>query len=353
MSRRIGKLIALSVFLLASLTLGRPAISGAAADETSSSACVPLSSTGSHGLAPNGATTAAGTGGSATVQDYATPQGTTLSSITLPSGFNPAQASDATLSSFHLPPRPTDPGALSNWMQNYGHSFFETVPASPPCSTNRYAGTRIAWAGRSATSPTKSFNDVTGHWTQPNFAFFCLRTSTRAIWDGLSGPKGLIQAGSYTSGSGINDVAPFVEVAPLQSIQQVPSPAISTGNSVNVETTYSSASNGTATWWFQNFTTGKSQGWTESGVSTYYDGTNGVYVDERETLPNGTISLLRNSTNITYWSGEYINGVQANSWATENMTMQDVDVLMTAVMGATITSSETWKDCGPGSGTKQ
>ena len=182
----------------------------------------------------------------------------------------------------------------------------------------------------------------------------------RMIFDGIGGVNSgfnkLIQAGSVTtdtSGSNINNVSPFVEVWNMEAAILVSSPAIRTGDTVNVETVYSSASGGTATWWFTNQTTHVSQGWFQTGVSGYYDGTHAEYIDERPSRSDGSRYLLRKSTNITYWSGEYINGTQSNSWPTTNVTMKDTDVLMTAVMGSTVTSSEAWKDCGPGLGTNQ
>jgi hypothetical protein len=367
MVRRAGSIVAVVLVLVATMNLvslragADPRASNPLGGEVPQAACNSLNASRTYGVASNGSATSAGASGSARVQEYDAPQSTKLSAITLPDGFNAAKADDATLAAFHLPPRPTDADALAEWLDSYGHAIHQTPPSSAPCLTDLYGASANSpnWGGRLATS--SGFKDVTGYWTQPNFVAYCQHASNRAIWDGIggwgSGYYKLIQAGSITtdiSGSNINAISPWVEVYDLEAIITVSSPALRTGDSIKVETVYSTASGGTATWWFTNRTTGASQGWTQSGVSAYYDGAHAEYVDERATNGStGNPYLLRKSTNYTYWSGEYINGKQSNSWPTTNVTMKDTAVLMTAVMGATVTSSETWKDCGPGSGTNQ
>jgi Peptidase A4 family len=348
--------------LLASISWNAGAVAsprGLSGSETSAASCTALRSVRSYGVKPDGATTTRGAPGSAFVQEYAAPGGTTLAALTLPDGFNPATATDATLTRFHLPPRPQDPGARANWLELYGRPVHQTAPSSAPCLTNAFGATAAnstIWSGRVVAR--SGINNVTGRWTQPNFVAYCLHASTRFIWDGIGGygTNKLIQAGSYTtdtSGSNINTVSAAVEVYPLEAIVTVSSPAIRTGDTVNIQTTYSSSSSGTATWTFKNQTTGVTAVWYQTGVSSYYDGTHGEYIDERATKSDGTQYLLRKSTNITYWGSEYVNGIQSNSLTTINVTMKATDVLMTAIMGATTSSSETWKDCGPSSGTNQ
>jgi hypothetical protein len=170
------------------------------------------------------------------------------------------------------------------------------------------------------------------------------------IWDGIGawgGARKLIQAGSWTTGPSIHDLKAFIEVWDKEGEINVSSPAIREGDTVNVETVYSPANGGTATWWFNNLTNSQSQGWYQTGISAWYDGTSAEYINERP----GTY-LLRKSS-LTYWGGKYINGTQSNNFSTTNVTMVNGDTLMTAVMGATTTSSETWRDCGPGTGTNQ
>lgn len=366
--KRLGALTAVVAVAMAlagmnSVSLTARADSGVTssiAGEVPQFACTPLPALRTYGIAPNGSTTAAGVNGTAEVQEYAAPKGTTLASVTLPDGFNPAQATDSTLAAFHLPPRPTEPGALAEWLDSYGHALHQTPLSSPPCMTNKNAATsNPIWSGRLSSRTSGGFTDVTGYWTQPNFVSYCLHASDRSIWDGIggwgsSGQNKLIQAGSTTTGPGINDVSAFIEVYDLEDVINEPTPAVKTGDSFKVETTYSTSNGGTATWWFTNRTTGISHGYYQWSISGYYDGSHGEFVDERASHGSPPVPyLLRKSTNITYWSGEYLNGVQAANWTTTNLTMQDVDVLMTAVMGSTVTSSETWKDCGPGSGTNQ
>ena len=309
---------------------------------------------------PNGSSVRAGTPGSALIQEFAVPGGTTLGSITLPDGFNPATASPATLAAFRIPSRPSDPKAVTNWLMSYGHALHESPVRTAPCLSGYSmvsSTTSNIWAGRVVAST--GIKDVVGQWTQPNFVFYCLHSSVRSIWNGIggygsSGATKLIQAGSLTSGPGINDATMWVEVYNLEAAIPVSPPAIHTGDIMKVETVYSTASGGTATWTMTNRTTGEAHGWYQTGIGAYYDGSHAEYIDERYANPaNGQLYLVRKSTNITYWGGEYVNGTQANSLAAISVTMKDVDTLMTTVIGATTTSSETWKDCGPSSGTNQ
>lgn len=351
----------LIVALGAVLFVQQPTISRATAEnEVAHATCARLREMQSYGLMPSGTHVPAGRAGSALIQEFAAPGGTTLGSITLPDGFNPATASNATLATFHLPARPVDPAAVTEWLATYGHPLHERPIRTAPCLTNDAmvsSATSSNWGGRVVT--TSGVTDVVGQWTQPNFVFYCLHASIRSIWDGIGGwgtgnGNKLIQAGSLTSGSGINDAVMWVEVWNLEATITVSSPAISTGQVMKVETHYSSSSSGTATWTMTNRTTGEAHGWYQTGVSGYYDPTHAEWVDERsKNLSTGQLYLLRKSTNITYWGGEYVNGTQANSLPTTNVTMKDTDTLMTTVIGATTTSSETWKDCGPSSGTNQ
>jgi len=366
MMRRWGPIV--SLLVLAAISLGS-IVGGAeqsaaepATSDVPQKACTPLPAVRAYGVRSDGSATNPGTPGSGLVQEYSTPQGATLASIAVPDGFNPANATNAELAVFHIPPRPSDAGALTEWVKDYGHPLYEAA-SSAPCMTDEYAASatsRTNWSGRVAVG--SGFTDVSGYWTQPNFVPYCLHASTRAIWNGLGGwgsggTNKILQAGSYTtdlSGSNINKVSAFVEVYDREAIQLVNPPAIRTGDSVNVRTLYSSSSGGTATWQFSNRTTGVNAAWYETGASAYYDGTHANYIDERTTdSSNNQLRLLRKSTNTTFWSGEYVNGQQSNSFPTINVTMMDTDTLMTALMGATITSSEAWKDCGPGLGLNQ
>lgn len=314
--------------------------------------CTPMERSGEYGLMADGTVTTADAPGSALVSEFANPYGGVLSSIAYPEGFNPTSASDATLRRFHLPERPSNPGALADWLSLYGHPLTSERTDRPPCATNLAAAFSTNWSGR--VSVGTGIRDVNGRWTQPNLQTHCSHASMRAIWNGI-GLSSLIQAGSITvdtSGSNINAVSAFVEVYPKEPVIQVAAPAILTGDTINLRTNYATSNGGTATWTFTNQTTGVTNGWFEAGVAAYYDGIRADWIDERPSnFASGAPYLLRRSSNVTYWAGERIDGVQAGSFSAYNVTMKDVDTLMTAQLGQTTTSSETWLDCGPGSGT--
>jgi hypothetical protein len=326
--------------------------------EVFTSACSALPALGSHWVSNSGESTSAPSSQDAYVQEFAAAQGTKLQVVTRPDGFNPAIATDETLQAFSIPPRPKDPGALAAWNATFGHPLHEVPPPKAPCETDRQnilTDTDPAMSGRLETS--SGFTDVSGQFTQPTFVSYCLHLSDRSIWNGIggwfTGTAGLIQAGTDTNGPGIRDVDPWVEVYPLENEIVVPSPAVSAGNVLGVDTSYSATfQGGTASWHFYNHSTGVSITYQHTGVSKYYDGRSAEYFDERATQ-GGSPLLLRKSSNSTVWSYEYVNGQVASHWTTTAVTMLKTSTLMAPAIGTTTGSSETWKDCGPSSGTNQ
>lgn len=254
---------------------------------------------------------------------YALPDGSTLGSLTPPSGFDPAQATDAQLSAFGIPLPPSDPAALAAWSTVYGAPLNVQAPGLPagpqdvPCVTSRYntALSSPAWNGMlDDNSGLPAFRDVSGYFKIPHFTAVCAHASAHSIWDGMGGwgSNKIIQAGIDTSQSSVDAVYPWVEVYPRQGEINVKTPAAVPGNTYSVDTSYQ-ASTDRAYWAMSNVTTRQETTWYEANSGAYWDGSHVEWVDERPYNYNlshpvdGHFYYYRKSTSSTAWSNEYIN----------------------------------------------
>lgn len=292
--------------------------------------------------------------GRGVVATYDEPDGTVRTATILPPGLNPQHASAKVRAALHLPSDAKAPGAaklLEHLRATPGAGVEPEVPSL--CRTLRRNANSPNWSGR-VTTEWGNITQVGGVFYVPTYSAVCAHASAHSTWVGFGGwsstSRGLIQAGIDTSQSSATAVYPFYEVWPKESEIQVSSPAISSGQRVELLVTYDTYDL-KAYFSFYNATTGVSVLYSESNVSAYVDKSSAEWIDERpqnaslQYPVDGQFYYYRKSTTVP-WSDESINGgapVDSSGFAV-NMVRPNGTVLGTATIGSSL-STHRWSAC--------
>lgn len=247
---------------------------------------------------------------------YKYANGITVTSVTPPPGFQPLTASDAELSKYGFPIRPTTSAGLASWTKNmaaYRHTVtpnlsIEVAPSgATTAATNTSDGPHTKWGGYIAYSTTSHhFQSAWAHFAAPNLGAVCGSPYGMSIWTGMGGYGNTrliqsgIEAGENFGGSTVWQ--PFWELVGPATYGQQPLKAATTEMAVNPgnvlwsKTTYSSSTGGKARFYIENDTTGtvasvtaKSPNGLFGTISNYYDGNTSDFITEDPNYPNQPI----------------------------------------------------------------
>lgn len=331
--RKLSRRSALPSILGLLLVAGVPVVSSAHAGGTSNRGTSP--SCTSSSVAPTSITPLDGGGykyGYGALGDYVVP----------PSGFDPQSATDALLSEYGFPPRPTSTDALNQWNNEMSHYRTTSVPdvvdgchllspagalaGSTSSSTSADTVTSyntFSYAGFNDVGSTKSTYDAAqGDFTQPTHGSTdCGSGGGQASWVGLGGSEGnitgaLIQGGTAIYGPGApSEYSAWVELIPsasssLSGIGPLfdKSMTIHPGDSIHIYVAYSTA-NRTVDVYIADNTTGQADIYNKSVSSAYYDGSTADWIDE---LPGGDTKLV--DFQHTAWSNGEAQMSSTGSW---------------------------------------
>jgi hypothetical protein len=241
----------------------------------------------------------------------------------LPSGFDPLNATDAQLEAAGLPPRQPDPG----WLDAMEH-LKQVVPGTVGCNPLpvRHDYVSDNWAGHVVphcnVSCSTYFTHSSADWIQPTVPSTNDNpTPYESVWVG-TGNNDLIQTGCDSVASNPAQYNCWYEDYPEAAYSFGPS--ISPGDQIYAYEQYHS-NNGTAYYYIENVTTGQAQGVTEPAP---YDGNSaanfileltcvcsnnkGVYLPAFSSPGNGNKYLTWNA-----WYGD-----DSNSWALNSHSTQ-------------------------------
>ena len=289
-----------------------------------------------------------------------------------PVGFSPMTASDASLESYGMPPRPTDAAGLSawkadmaNWRRTPDRGLCETPyrsDASKAATTasddTQAAQLSLNWAGYVIDTTSNAYIAVQGDFTQPTVKDTVCTTETEASWTGLGGfnTARLIQTGTaYLRGS-TTPVAWYEYLGANGAginLTTMPSVTVHKGDRIHTYVVIQT-STGKTTFYVADNTTGTSQSVIKTlSVGTYYDGSSTDFIDERLSV-GGTIQTLYDFTNVA-WTNTKVQNT-AGTWSTlgshtevavDMVNVVDHDILAApAAMSSTTTFLDDYKQCG-------
>jgi hypothetical protein len=180
--------------------------------------------------------------GRGVVAQYKDPDGTERTATILPPGLDASTASPKARAALHLPATSSDPKTARMLARLTPSREAGTAPEIPTmCHTLRHNANSPNWSGR-VTTQWGNITQVGGTFYVPTYSAVCAHASAHSTWVGFGGwtssSRGLIQAGIDTSQSSSTGVYPFYEVWPKESEVKVSSPAISSGQRVEVLATY-------------------------------------------------------------------------------------------------------------------
>lgn len=230
-----------------------------------------------------------------------------------PAGFDPATASDEQLAEYHLPARPTDPTAQSQWNSSVGRASFAAPPQTIYDDPGVKGATSPNWSGWLETG--HSYTSSTAYWYEPGIFSGNCNTSTTSVvfWSGLGGFNTgyLAQDGTGENTPGLGQNQAWSEVLPQQPYVVPQSLYATIGQDFEAYTGWTGGNN--FVFFMENLYTGQSlyYGVTANG----YDGSTAEQVVERPTV-GGKYAYLSNYHNVLFnnnqntWSGGggYISG---------------------------------------------
>jgi hypothetical protein len=250
-----------------------------------------------------------------------------------PAGFNPLTATQAQLSFYGFPERPTEATELAAFNSEFSQANYTgELPASsdPMCLSlgdsawtmqNALSGSASPdgevtqdsanWAGI-ADFEQDDYNYVHARIVQPT-ASYCPGTppSAHFYWVGLGGvfATKLLQNGTasgyYNVGGSLSPYAWWQALSPTDNTLPVLVPAsdmpVSSGQNMAMATEYWSGSSSHVEFYWHNFATGDVYSITAysidgNSVSSYYDGETAEVIDERPTDDSDQLLELREST---------------------------------------------------------
>jgi hypothetical protein len=288
--------------------------------------------------------------------------GTHITSIVPPAGWNPLTATDQELRTYGLRPRPTDAAGLAAWRAHYAH-YKGTVTPSFCTGSRTHALTSTNWSGIIGTR--NGYTQADSEWTEPSFVAVCPSQSSYSMWPGIGGyysPGGkfkLIQAGTDTGTSGPSDVYTWVELIstdhPFPEMET--NAPVSPGDTISVGVAWDAANKGVA-FEFYNIT----QGWDGTGeitavngvaASQFYDGgSSAEVISERASQGNTPLRLRKPSSGYAQYYGADFNGspvVNDSSLTTITMAtthnLSTVDNMYVGVGSNTTYWQTTWHAC--------
>jgi hypothetical protein len=233
-----------------------------------------------------------------------------------PPGFRPETASDADLRCYGFPPRPTDPTTLAMWttaMQAFKEMVGPPVWVATNIHHNVVRTVTSNWAGydakQSDNTSIKNFYETTGQWNIPT-AYSTPAGDWVSPWVGLGGvsSSNLVQAGQDSTPGGPATYKIWWEDAPAgANYCSYQCPSISPGNSFYVSVLDNQ--NGTATFFWENYSNGQSTSETHS-TPNVDDSSSDVVIEYATSSWNfGTVNFSNatstynnqnNSTGISY-----------------------------------------------------
>jgi hypothetical protein len=236
----------------------------------------------------------------ADVYHYSMRSGPGFDSYVTPAGFNPLTASNAVLSEMNLPARPAKATSLTAWkkaMSGYKGArqpelCEATKPFSAPGKLTRLSGGtyaesaaegKNAFSGYVDQAQGNIFTAVGAIWNQadPNNT----STSTESTWVGIGGinSKELLQDGTTSPQSGGQAYAWFEYLGGI-GVGMMDRAKVYPGDQITAEVYYSTASNGTASFYVRdganNILNAK-----QTGMSVDYDSSTVDFLVERQTIP--------------------------------------------------------------------
>ena len=168
----------------------------------------------------------------------------------VPIGFDPLTASNAQLTRYGFPSRPTGGAALQSWETAMQDAHVEvctqgaTTTAALPSGT-QVTTTRSAWAGYEADSQSNShigFTQVQATWAaspingNSNYSTYKTNDPMVGFWVGLGGSTttSLVQAGILEVATATPQYRFFTQAAPGQTTPDLRGPVVNAGDEVYV-----------------------------------------------------------------------------------------------------------------------
>lgn len=219
-----------------------------------------------------------------------------------PTGFNPINASNATLAEYMLPERPVDPSALADWTAMM--SNFHLVPAEQfLLETTVKNANPPSWAGEVGTSCSPNCTFVEGQWDEESIGPSCSNSAV-SNWAGLGGYGGshtLGQDGTAYGEAGVDYHQAWWEIlpasaSPIGGVYGYP------GWRFTAETQW--VGNG---YYFYVYDSKYGDAWNGTEYTSSFDGTHADFVVERPIQPNGSLYNLANFYWLKYHNA-WING---------------------------------------------
>ena len=226
-----------------------------------------------------------------------------------PAGFNPLTANGSQLLEYGFPARPSDVQSLALWSQamsaplkNEAPAFnlvltplsTLAIPTTPSRAQNTYNGN---WGGYTAKGSSSTYSGSQGYFNVPTVTnTSSCSTPYFSIWSGIGGGVGsssLIQSGLIYNLAGVSypnsaDWSSFIEFL-YGSVNHGPTDLIAlagkswtvhTADTIFTQTTYSSASRGTATFYLEDASTGQYASYSIINMNVYYDGSTAETIQE-------------------------------------------------------------------------
>jgi hypothetical protein len=383
--RRIAASLASCALLLVAIQIGEQLESDAAtaapvADATNFPACIPLKLVSSKYVTPDRSMLPSSAPNAALVQSYAW-NGTLLTVKIPPAGWWPVDAPSSELAFYDVPPRPTDPGALAAWRDEWIH--YTGVGRIAPCiqpGVQNVNSTSTNWGGIEAYGNT--YTQAYGQPGVPHSLFACPHASGHSIWVGLGGdtgingfsPGGLLQNGITDDGSTPNQWYWFFEAIswrhnPTVDTGEVePGEQSAVGDRINITTIYDPTLNSVHFGW-HDLTSGQSLGLDYQDISatdangnvyvlptsSYYDGGTAETIDERPAYawsnPTRYLDLRKWDSGPVNWTSATVSypgttGAAIRSVPHTGLIMNDGNLLLQPSGGADPTTfSDAWMNC--------
>lgn len=185
-----------------------------------------------------------------------------------PSGFNPLTATNSDLAKYGLPTRPTDPAGLKKWENDMKHAKQYVAPNIVVAQGDTFGTISGSWGGYAVQAGNNggvTYSEAEADIVVPTFQGTVGGSSTPGFWTGVGGITSgdLMQSGfsiNSTSSSfatpGTTQYELWTEDVPYDAPAWVSGLKIKPGDDVTVDTYYG-PSNGEATAYFDDITTGQ------------------------------------------------------------------------------------------------
>jgi hypothetical protein len=236
--------------------------------------------------------------GGGTSYDYSL-DGSTVRFYVPPAGFDPATASAAQLDEYGFPPRPTDPGALSQWQTEMNNWKGTTPP--PPFLTETSAQNDTVyndhWSGYVVTEAAGTFTHAEAWFIEPTFGSSRCSTNAESTWAGIGGwtTGRLAQDGTAHNEAGIGNHQAWWEILPGDAV-----PVNLYGHpGVLFDTSVRRITNGFRFYMYDYYSATTKAFDETGGANNSYDGSSAEAIAERPSN-NGTVQNLSNFGTLTF-----------------------------------------------------